>query len=353
MTTVNTLSSKIGLPPGALLHLGEKRMDKTKISILSFSPSDFIEHQNCDVSKISEAINSNMISWINIDGIHETSLIDEIGKITKLHPLLMEDLLNTYLRPKFEDHESHIYVNCKMIGLSTDEDTIAVEQVGFVLGENYILSFQEQEGDIFDSIRTRIRENKGQVRNKSIDYFFYRLIDTVVDNYFLVSEHFTNLSEDLERKVLEETNQEVLIEIQQLKKTLIRFRRMVMPLREAINSLYKEENVLVKEGTKPFIRDVYENIIQLMEWGESQRETVSSVMDLYHTEVSNRMNQVMQLLTIISTIFIPITFLAGIYGMNFEIIPELKWEYGYLFFWILILVLVAFMVAFFKRKKWF
>lgn len=352
-TTINTLSSKIDLPPGTLLHLGKKRMDQTKISILSFSATDFVEHKNCEVEKIDDAIKSDMISWINIDGIHEIEVIEEIGKVTDLHPLLMEDILNTYLRPKFEDHESHIYVNSKMIGLGTNEDTIATEQVGFVLGSNYLISFQEQEGDIFDSIRTRIRENKGQVRNKSIDYFLYRLIDTVVDNYFLVTEHFTNMSEELERRVLEEVNQDLLIEIQQLKKTLIRFRRMIVPLREAISSLYKEENKLVKDDTKPFIRDVYENIIQLMEWGESQREMVNGIMDLYHTEVSNRMNKVMQVLTIIATIFIPITFIAGIYGMNFEVIPELKWKYGYLFFWILILALVAIMISYFKRKKWF
>ena len=348
-----TLSSKIGLPPGTLLHLGKKRMDKTHISILSTSSESFAEYNDCNLTNVKDAINSEMVSWINIDGIHEVGIIEEIGKIAGLHPLLMEDILNTYQRSKFEDHGSHIYVNCKMIGLGVEENTIVSEQVGFVLGENYIISFQEQQGDIFDSIRTRMRENKGLIRSKRADYLMYRLIDTVVDNYFLVTEHLTNMSEELERRVLEEVNQELLIEIQQLKKTLIRFRRMIVPLREAVSSLYKEDSDLIKEGTKPFIKDVYEHIIQVMEWGESQREMVNGIMDLYHTEVSNRMNKVMQVLTIIATIFIPITFIAGIYGMNFEVMPELQWKYGYPFFWAIVACLVLIMVIYFKRKKWF
>lgn len=349
----NRPSSKIGLPPGTLIHLGEKRMDKTKISILSFGEGYFSEVHDCEVEKVQSVISSGRFSWINVDGIHDVKTIEKIGKVANLSPLLMEDVLNTYQRPKFEDYGTQLYVNCKMIGLGLEEDTIVSEQLGLVLGENYILSFQEQEGDIFSLIRDRIREDKGQIRSRTSDYIFYRLIDIVVDNYFLVTEHFTNMSEELERKILEKNDKSFLIEIQKLKKTLIRFRRMIVPMREVVNGLYKEDNGLISEATKPFLRDVYEHVIQVMEWVENQRDMANSTMDLYHTEVSNRMNSVMQLLTVISTIFIPITFVAGIYGMNFEFIPELKWKYGYIFFWSLIFLIILLMVIYFKKKKWF
>lgn len=347
------ISSKIGLPPGALVHLGKRKMEKAVISIFNFSKDSFEELQNCNISDIEKHLNSSYTTWINVDGVHDKELIEEIGKLAQLHSLLLEEIMNTYVRPKFEDHGNRLYFNLKMLGVSPNRNDIIAEQVGIILGHNFVISFQEKEGDLFEPLRDRLRENKGLLRVKPVDYFFYRLVDTIVDNYFLVSENITERTEELEKQVLESATPELLKEIQKVKKTLIRIRRMTIPLREAVSSFYKEDSLMISADTKNFIRDVYDHLMQLIESGESQREMITSIMELYHTEVSNRMNQVMQLLTVISTIFIPITFIAGIYGMNFDVIPELEWEYGYYYFWALVVILVLIMLYYFKKKKWF
>ncbi len=347
------ISSKIGLPPGALVHVGKRKMEKAVISIFNFSKDAFEELQNCKVEDIEKHLHSSHTTWINVDGVHDKELIEEIGKQAQLHPLLLEEIMNTYVRPKFEDHGNRLYFNLKMLGVSPQGNDIISEQVGIILGDKFVISFQEKEGDLFEPLRDRLRENKGLLRVKPADYFFYRLVDTIVDNYFLVSESITERTEELEKLVLESATPELLKEIQKVKKTLIKIRRMTMPLREAVSSFYKEDSPLISSDTKNFIRDVYDHLLQLMESGDSQREMITSIMELYHTEVSNRMNQVMQLLTIISTIFIPITFVAGIYGMNFEVIPELKMENGYYYFWLLVVCLVFLMIFYFKKKRWF
>lgn len=350
---LKTQSSKVGLPPGSLIHLGKKKMDHTRISCMRYSENEFNELEDCSLNDVEAELALKGNKWINIDGIHDAAVIEKVGKLFKLHPLLLEGILNTFLRPKYEDFDEFLYLNLKMIGIGKDRRSIVVEQVGFILGENYILSFQEQPGDLFDFLRQRLRENKAFARSKSIDYLYYRFVDTIVDNYFLVTEHLSEINEELEENVLQNPGPEILKEIQWSKKELIRIRKVVVPLREAINSLYRDKHSLLSESTIPYLRNVYEHITQVMEWSETQRDMVGSIMDLYLSEMSNKMNQVMKTLTIIATIFIPLTFLAGIYGMNFEFIPELHWRYGYLFFWVAITCLVFVMILYFKRKKWF
>lgn len=346
-------SLKAGLPPGTLIHLGEKKVDRALISIMRYSSTDFVEQTNCSIEDVEKHLNSEGITWVNIDGIHDPEIIEKVGKLIKMHPLLMEGILNTFQRPKYEDYDHHVYLNLKMLGIAINKRTIISEQIGFVLGENYIVSFQEQPGDLFDTIRNRLRENKGQVRVKKSDYLFYRFIDTIVDNYFLITEHLSLKNEALEDQVLKNPTPEILNEIQHIKKSLIRVKKAVVPLREAVNAIQREENPLIRESTRPFIRNVYEHISQVMEWCDTQRDTVGGVMDLYLSEISNRMNEVMKTLTIIATIFIPLTFIAGIYGMNFEYIPELQWHYGYHAFWLIIVIMTVLMVVYFRKKKWF
>jgi magnesium transporter len=347
-----SLSTKAGLPPGSLIHLGKKRMDQAIISIIRFSENSFEEYNNCSIEEVKQQLASDEPIWVNIDGIHDVALMEEISKLIDLSPLLMEDILNTYQRPRYEEFDHMLYLSLKMIGISPNERSIASEQLSFVLGHNYIFSFQEREGDIFDSIRSRLREGKGQIRLRGAEYLFFRFIDTVVDHYFLITEHFSALSEDLEDRVLADSSPEILKEIQRAKKTLLQVRKAVVPLREVVGAPLKDHSPLLSDFVQPYLKTVYENVIQVIEWCETQREVVGSIMDLYLSEVSNRMNQVMQVLTIIATIFIPLTFIAGIYGMNFEHIPELGWEDGYLYFWILIAIIAILMVIYFRRKRW-
>lgn len=346
------LSKKVGLPPGALVHIGKQHDQKVKITVIDYKEGSLEEQECAHVDDCFPYKDSNSVSWINIDGLRDTTVISKIGKNYNLHPLLLEDVLNTRHRPKLEEFNDCLFLTLKMLGISEDGKEVVSEQVSFVLGDKWLLSFQEQEGDIFDSLRERLRINKGPTRSKGPDYLLYRLIDTIVDNYFLVTEHFSEVNENLEEKVLAEVNTEILQEIQLQKKMLINFRRSIGPLREAVAALQKESNDLVKEGTNRYLQDVYEHIIQVNESIDTQREMTAGIMDLYLSGVSNKMNQVMQVLTIISTIFIPLTFIAGIYGMNFQNMPELQWHYGYHAVWGLMFIIFIIMLLFFKKRKW-
>jgi len=350
-TSSKKISNKAGLPPGTLVHIGKKRTNKVKLSVIDFTPDEFQEFDCETVEETSPFKKSNSISWINVDGLHDLQVIEEIGKNFELHPLLLEDLVNTDHRPKMEEFDNCIFFNLKMLGLSPNKKSVVSEQVSFVLGDSWLISFQEQEGDIFDDLRNRLRHSKGIIRTRKIDYLLYRLIDTIVDNYFFITEYFSEMSEQMEEVVIKNADNDMLLKIQSLKKQIQKFKKSVHPLREAVTSLQKDSDLISPENQRYF-NDVHEHIIQLSENIESQREVMSNIMDLYLSGQSNNMNQVMKVLTIIATIFIPLTFVAGIYGMNFDYMPELHWEYGYLGIWILMLVMIIIMVIFFRRKKW-
>ncbi len=350
--TSNKLSKKAGLAPGTLLHIGAKKSDHIKITAIDYTATDYNEilcdtPQDCFPLKTSPTT-----SWINVDGLHNTKIIEEIGNYFELHPLLMEDILNTNHRPKMEEFDKYVFVTLKMLGISKSGHSIISEQVSFILGDTWVISFQEQEGDIFDVIRVRIKENKGIMRQQGPDYLLYRLIDTIVDNYFFVTEHFSETIEQLEEKVLKTPDQMSMHQIQKLKRQLIQLRKTIVPLREAVSELQKDRTNLIKEKTLRYLRDVYEHIIQVNESFETQRDMLSSIMDLYLSGISNKMNQVMQTLTIMASIFIPLTFIAGIYGMNFENMPELHWKYGYFGIWGIMILVIIIMIIFFRRKKW-
>ncbi|NOQ75148.1 MAG: magnesium/cobalt transporter CorA [Crocinitomix sp.] len=345
------ISKKAGLPPGTLVHIGEKRSDHVKISVIDYTPEKINEIVCTSANEIRQFKNEDSISWINIDGVHDLDLIQKIGDDFKLHHLVMEDIVNTDHRPKLEEFDDYIFLSIKMLGISPNKKEVVSEQVSFILGDSWILSFQEQEGDIFDDLRERMRLNKGLLRQKPVDYLLYRLIDTIVDNYFFVTENFSEMSEHLEEEVLTDPSESVLASVQQLKRQILTFKKSIYPLREAVSSIYKNDNRISAENQRYFI-DVYDHIIQLYENVESQREVIASIRDLYLSGMSNKMNQIMKVLTIIATIFIPLTFVAGIYGMNFDKMPELHWENGYAMVWILMGVMLVIMLVFFRRKKW-
>jgi len=346
------ISKKTGLPPGTLLHIGKKRTEKVKFTYLSYDESQFEESEIQEVESFLVDANPSKVNWLNVDGIHQLELIEKIGKLYNIHALTLEDILNTQHRPKAEYQEKQLFFTLKMLGINQAGKKLISEQVSFVLGENYLLSFQEHQGDVFEQVRERIRLSKGRIRKKKSDYLLYALIDAVVDNYYLVIERFSDLIEKLEEKVLVSPDENTLREIQSLKKQLSKLRRSVFPLREAISSILKEESDLIDDENEKYIRDVYDHTIHIIESIESERDLVSGLKDLYMSELSNRMNNVMKVLTIIATIFIPLTFIAGIYGMNFKYMPELEWKYGYITVWAVMIFLLILMLIYFRRKKW-
>lgn len=345
-------SIKAGLPPGTLIHVGKKKSEDVKISVIDFNESryDVATYKNqhdCTPYKKAETV-----SWINIDGLHNIEVMQSLGEQFGLHNLLLEDILNTNHRPTSEEYDDHVFLTLKMLGVSKSGKNIISEQVSFVLGDTWLLSFQEKEGDLFDTVRLRLQESKGNIRKNGADYLLYALIDTIVDNYFFVSEYFSEKTELVEERVLTAPDREALQEIQRLKKLLIDFRKSISPLREAVSSLQKDNSLHITPYTNRYLRDVYEHLIQVSDSIESHRDLLASIMDLYLSGESNKMNKTMQVLTIIATIFIPMTFVAGIYGMNFDHMPELHWTYGYQYVWGIMLIILIIMVIFFRRKKW-
>lgn len=347
------ISKKSGLPPGTLVHIGKKRVEKIKITTIDYTLDTYNENEYQNISDCFPLKNSPSTSWINIEGIHNTELIESLGNHFGHHPLLMEDIVNTLSRPKLEEYDDYLFLNLKMLGISKDQKSIFSEQVSLILGKNYVISFQEQSGNIFDSIRIRIKESKGNIRKRKADYLFYRLIDAVVDHYFFIIEHLSEKIEKLESIILKKQTSDNLRQIQELKTQLIEIRKVISPLREAVGLLQKDEVKLIHKNILQYFRNVYQNLIQVSESIDIYREMTKNLMDLYQSGINNRMNQVMQVLTVIATIFIPLTFIVGIYGMNFDYMPELRWKFGYFFIWGIMILVVFFMLFYFKRKKWF
>jgi magnesium transporter len=279
-------------------------------------------------------------------------LIEKMGAHFGLHPLILEGIANTQQRPKLEDLTDYIFVVLKMLYMEETDDSVIAEQVSLVVGSNFVISFQEREGDVFEQIRERIRNAKGRIRKMGSDYLGYALIDAIVDNYFLVLEKLGDKVEALEDELLPNPRPDTLPSIQGLKRALISLRRSVWPLREVVNGLERGESALIKKATRVYLRDVYDHTIQVIDTVEALRDTVGGVLDIYLSSVSNRMNEVMKMLTLVATIFIPLTFVAGIYGMNFEHMPELKWPFGYGLVWIVMVTVALFMVFYFKKRRW-
>jgi len=344
-------SEKAGLAPGTLIHIGERRAERTRVRLFDYDQSKLTEKELGSVEEAFPFRDTATVTWINVDGLHETGIIEQLGGHFGLHPLVLEDIVNTEQRPKLEDFENYLYVVLKMLYREGGE--IVAEQVSLVLGQNFVLSFQEGGGDPFDPIRERLRKNKGQLRKQGPDALLYALLDAVVDNYFIVLETFGEMTDELEESVLLSPTAEVLSTIKNLKRELLFLRRGIWPLREVISGLRHTESPLIHESTRLYFQDVYDHTIQVMDNVDNSREILSDLLDIYLSSVSNRLNEVMKVLTIIATIFIPLTFVAGVYGMNFDNMPELGWRWGYFAVLGVMTVIGLIMLAYFKRKKWF
>jgi len=345
-------STKSGAPPGTLVHIGSQRADVVKISVFDYDSENLTEKECC-VDEVTKYFSSETITWINVDGLHDIKLLQDIGEKFNLDKLLLEDILNTNHRPKTEIFDDYIFVILKMICVTGTNRTMTSEQVSFIMGKSWIISFQEEGGDVFDGIRDRLRNNKGDLRKRSVDFLLYRLLDTIIDNYFFVTEYFSDKNAELEQGIFKNPTPDALREIQLLKRQVVNFKRAVLPLREVVSVLEKDGGTLVNKKTHRYLRDLYEHIIQVNDSIDSQREVVSSIMDLFLSGTSNKMNEIMKVLTVISTIFIPLTFIVGLYGMNFKNMPELEWQYGYFIICGIMGVILIGMIIYFRKKHWF
>ncbi|HKP00358.1 MAG TPA: magnesium/cobalt transporter CorA [Nitrospiraceae bacterium] len=350
MKLVQKRSKKTGLPPGTLVHIGEKKTDKVTITAFRYAGVRCDEYQLLSVDELTPPADES-VTWVNVSGVHRTDILESFGKQFQLHSLLLEDIANTDQRPKLDDYETCLFLVLKMLSV-TDRQDIVVEQVSLVFGRNFVLSFQENGTDVFTSVRDRLRGGKGRLRQSGSDYLFYALVDAIVDQYFAVVEVLGEKIEELQDLVVSDPKPETLHKIHALKRQLLFLRRAVWPLREVTNNLSRSECPFLQESTKVFFRDVYDHVVQIVDTIETLREMVSASLDIYLSSISYRLNAVMKVLTIITTIFMPLTFIVGIYGMNFEHMPELKWEWGYpLVVGVMVMIAIA-MLGFFIRKRW-
>ena len=334
------------------MYIGKEKTEKVKITYIDYNEDHFQEEQVETVDKVFQFSNTSTATWINFDGIYQLDTIEKIGKHFKIHPLVLEDIMNTGQRPKMEDFGDYLFIVLKMLHYDEKKDETKTEQVSLVLSSKYVLSFQEDEGDVFDSIRERIRTDRGSIRKRRADYLAYSLIDAIVDNYFMVLEKIGEKIEDIEDELIKNPTPAVLQTIHHLKRELIFLRKSVWPLREVISRLERWESPLIDKSIEIYLRDVYDHTIQVIDSLETFRDTLSGMLDIYLSSVSNRMNEVMKVLTIIATIFIPLTLIAGIYGMNFRYMPELESPWGYPMVYVVMLAVCAVMLVYFRRKKW-
>jgi magnesium transporter len=345
---------KIGASPGTLIHVGEQRMEQVGIQAIGYDAEQLQELpiRPEDAARSCLVRGKPAVTWINIDGLHQVDVIETMGKCFDLHPLIMEDILETEHRPKFEDYESCLFLVLKRLHFDEAKTEVRPEQVSLVLGADFVLSFQEGSSDIFDGVRDRIRNSRGKIRRMGADYLAYALLDSVVDSYFGVLEKLGDRIERMEEELVTAPSPTTLKQIHHLKREMILLRKSVWPLREVISALQRGESSLVRETTGIFLRDVYDHTIQVIDTVETFRDLLAGMLDLYLSSVSNRLNEVMKVLTIIATIFIPLTFLAGVWGMNFDFMPELRWRWGYAFAWGVMLASAGGLYLFFRKHKW-
>lgn len=343
---------KAGAPPGTMVFVGERKTEHATVSVIDYDETRIHE---APVNRIEEAFafkETETTTWINVTGLHDTELIGKIGGHFGLHALVLEDIVNTNQRPKMEDFGDYLFIVAKMLYIDEATGETATEQISLIFGEHYVMTFQEVEKDVFAPLRTRIRNAGGRIRKRGPDYLLYAILDSIVDHYFIVLEHIGEQIEGIEEELGEAQEQGTMARIRGLKTQALLIRKSVWPLREIIGKLDGDDVKLISESTSPFLRDVYDHTIQTIDTVETFRDMLSGLSDLYMSSISNKMNEVMKVLTIIATIFIPLTFLAGVYGMNFKYIPELGWRWSYPVFWCTLIVVGLGMVAYFRKKKW-
>ncbi len=342
-----------GKPPGTLMHIGERQVENPVITMIAYNDAEVTTRRLSDLRECLPFRKSCRVVWINIDGLHDTTLIAQAGEVFGIDPLTLEDILHTGQRAKLEDFDRFLYLVLQMIEFSEGALGITREQLSIILAEGLVVTFQEKPGDMFDAVRQRIGNPSTKVRRFGADFLAYALIDAVVDHCLTILEEIENTLDRLEEELLEDYNRETFESIYSLKRELIILRKSVWPLREAVGSLMRDEFKVVGDSVEPYFRDVYDHIILVIDTVEVFRDIVTGMQENYLAGVNNRMNEVMKFLTMIATIFMPLSFIAGLYGMNFHYMPELGWRWGYFAVLGLMGLIVLGMVRFYRSRKWF
>ncbi|MDB9425390.1 MAG: magnesium/cobalt transporter CorA [Microcystis aeruginosa L211-07] len=341
-----------GSEPGTLII--EPDAKPSRIILIDYDEDNAIRKVDITPNACAPYIGTNTVSWMDIQGLGSETVLKQVGEIFNLHPLLLEDVVNVPQRPKLEDYNNQLLVISQMVRLKEDESGFDTEQVSFVLGKRYLLSFQEEElQDCFEIVRDRIRTSQGRVRKSGADYLTYLLLDTIIDGYFPVVEHYEDRIEALEDMIISNPDRDTMQEIYDVRRELLALRRLIWPMRNVLHLLMRDHHGIVSDEVQIYFRDSYDHVIQILEIIEAYRELAASLMDVYMSTMGNKLNEIMKFLTVISTIFIPLTFIVGVYGMNFENMPELKGEWSYFLVWLVMLAVAGGLIFYFWRKGWF
>lgn len=354
MTSKKTArSKKTGLPPGSLVYVGDAHRHEAIVSSCRYNEGSCELKQSATIEEILSAPRPDEVLWIDINGLQNVEIVEKVGKFFNVHPLVLEDILNTTKRPKYEDFGEYIFVILKVIHPIANGQKFISEQVSLILGQNYVVSFQEiDRHDAFGAVRDRLKSGKGRLRRMAADYLAYALLDSIVDGYFAVLEVLGENLEELEHRACTSVDENTLTEIHHAKRQTLQFRRAVWPLREIMSGIIREECGLIKPSTLVYLRDVYDHAVEVIDVLEADRDIAAGLLEIYLSGISNRMNAVMKVLTVITTIFMPLTFIAGVYGMNFKFMPELEWHFGYPAVLIIMGIIALAMAAFFRRRGW-
>ncbi len=349
---VSRRSKKTGAPPGTLIHVGREITTDVVITRCCYDEASYVEDKGITLEQLFTSSNDLAVEWINFDGIHDVKMIEQIGIHYGIDTLVLEDIVNSNQRPKIEDYGDYIYIVLKMLTLSKTTGEIETEQVSIVFNSKILFSFQEKQGDDFEPLRDRIRK-KNKIRRMGTDYLTYSIIDYIADNYFIVLEKIGDRIEKIEEEVLTDPDDHTLRKIHELKRDTLMIRKSIWPLRDVLGLMIRPENDFIQDSIVFNLRDAYDHTIEVIDTVEAYRDFMTGLLDIYLSGISNKMNEVMKVLTLISTVFIPLTFIAGVYGMNFKYMPELEWQHGYFFILGLMVIVVSLMFIFFKRNKWF
>jgi len=350
---VRRQSKKPGLPPGTVVHTGAKKVEKVRIGVFDFDEQGCQELQDVqDVESIFPMRDKPTVTWVNIDGLHDTGLIERIGAHFGFHPLVLEDIVHIGQRPKLEEYDDYLYVVLYQLEWQGDDAMVTEEQVSLIIGKNYLFSFQERPGDDFETVRERLRSGKGKARQRGTDYLAYQLVDSTVDNYFTILDRLGLITEQVEIELLESPTHETMHRLQQIKRELLVVRRAIWPLRDVLASLLRTESELISEDARVYFRDVHDHAVRVVDAVEALRDVVGGMVEIYLAQVGLKTNEVMKMLTMMASIFIPLTFIVGVYGMNFEFMPELHSRWAYPAVWGIMVAIAGGLLLWFRKQRW-
>lgn len=350
--SLNTISQKTGMPPGTLIHVGAVLETESKISLIDFTKEHLVEKSITAIDELLEYREKESMTWINIEGLHNVAHIEAIGRLFDVHPLVLEDILNAHQRPRFEEAENYLYIVLKSLSLKEKAFSVNYEQVSILLFKNFVITFKERKDDLFLPLYQRLQNSQGRLRSEGADYLTSAILDLIVDMNFTLLDSLDLLTDAVEDELLTDPTPETLLQIQQIKRELIYIRKSVSPLRELLTAILRSSTRLIAKRNHPYFRDIYDHSLHITEEIETYRDILTGLLDIYISSVSNKMNEIMKVLTVFASIFIPLTFMTGVYGMNFKYMPELDWRWSYPALWVGFILFSVLLFLFFKKKKW-